>query len=87
MVSYTSGLKLCVCLSVNNQNFLSFSMNQPNKHNYITGQIFGKVIQTASHCSVEDAKAALMLYKKVEDHWDKKTNPFLTDTYWNDVKK
>ena len=48
----------------------------------LTGLLFGKNIQIASHCSVEDARAALMLYKKVEDQWDTPTNPFLDDSYW-----
>ena len=30
----------------------------------------GREIQLSEHCSVEDAKAALDLYKLVEDEWE-----------------
>jgi RNA exonuclease 4 len=30
----------------------------------------GKVIQAGEHCSIEDARAAMLLYKSVKDEWD-----------------
>eukprot|EP00116_Pleurobrachia_bachei_P015675 sb/3475937/ len=48
----------------------------------LTRLIQGEVIQTASHCSVEDARAALALFKAAEDKWDDQSNPYLNDSYW-----
>lgn len=44
-------------------------------------------IQTSEHCSVEDARAALSLYKQCEEEWEneyreKKSTTYLCDAYW-----
>lgn len=45
-------------------------------------------IQESEHCSVEDARAAMSLYKLCEDQWEKglqgelNTQSYLSDLYW-----
>jgi DNA polymerase III epsilon subunit-like protein len=36
---------------------------------------FGVVIQAGEHCSIEDARAAMSLYKSVKDEWDELLAP------------
>jgi len=38
-------------------------------------QHLGQAIQDGIHCSVEDARAAMALYRSVEDSWDATANP------------
>eukprot|EP00794_Sanderia_malayensis_P004926 gene4926-5573_t len=47
--------------------------------------ILGLDIQSNSHCSVEDARAAMDLYRKVEDEWEQRVPEENTTKYFDDV--
>ena len=57
----------------------------------LTEGIFNRSIQVKTHCSVEDARAAMALYKEVEDEWECRTESstvdtkkYLHDAFWPD---
>lgn len=62
------------------------SNKKPSLRN-LTGLINGRTIQEHSHCSVEDARETMRLYRLVEDKWDRVEHPCLEDSYWNALEK
>lgn len=53
----------------------------------LTSQLFNSVIQENEHCSVEDARAAMKLYKLCEKRWEehlqgKTPQSYLGDVFW-----
>ncbi len=53
----------------------------------LSKSILGVNIQSNTHCSVEDSKAAMNLYRKVEDEWEQTSNEknktkYLDDVFW-----
>lgn len=46
-------------------------INQPHSLKYLTEKYFGKIIQTEVHCSIEDARSALCIYKLFEKEVEK----------------
>ncbi len=60
----------------------------------MTARLLQKQIQTGPHCSVEDARATMSLYRLVDKHWEEEVNSlypdrqfkscFLDDHFWPD---
>jgi len=53
-------------------------------------RLLGRRIQRGSHCSLEDARATMDIYKLIEEQWEselqEKSLNFLSDTFWpNDI--
>ena len=53
-------------------------------------RLLGRRIQRGSHCSLEDARAAMDIYKLIEQEWESESQEtssnFLSDTFWpNDI--
>lgn len=53
-------------------------------------RLLGRRIQRGSHCSLEDARAAMDVYKLIEEEWEGELQEtslnFLSDTFWpNDI--
>ena len=53
-------------------------------------RLLGRRIQRGSHCSLEDARAAMDIYKLIEQEWEGELQEtslnFLSDTFWpNDI--
>ena len=53
----------------------------------LTSQLFNSVIQENEHCSVEDARAAMRLYRLCEEKWEKHLHgqtphSYLGDDFW-----
>lgn len=52
---------------------------------YLSATLLGRTIQNGSHCSVEDAQAALDIYRKYEKPWEDELlddRVWLQDEYW-----
>lgn len=49
-------------------------------------RLLGRRIQRGSHCSLEDAQAAMDIYKLIEQEWESElqetSSNFLSDTFW-----
>lgn len=53
----------------------------------LTSQLFNSIIQENEHCSVEDARAAMKLYRLCEEQWKKQLqgqtpHSYLGDVFW-----
>ena len=64
-----------------------FPRNSTPSLKRLTKQLLKWDIQVNEHCSVEDARAAMLLYRKCEKQWEKDTKgkgdqSYLADTYW-----
>ena len=56
----------------------------------LTHRLLGRRIQRGSHCSLEDARAAMDIYKLIEQEWESELQEtslnFLSDIFWpNDI--
>ena len=73
---------------------MTFSAGQHPGLKKLTKVLFGHSIQTGEHCSVEDAKATMNLYKLVEKQWEEERMAtfsdrdfklsFMDDHFWPD---
>ena len=56
----------------------------------LTKALFNKEIQNGAHCSVEDSRMTMELYKLVEDSWELRTSHdscYLDDIFWPEFVK
>lgn len=63
--------------------------NQPSLK-VLAHRLLGRRIQRGTHCSLEDARATMDIYKLIEQEWESElqdtTSNFLSDSYWpNDI--
>ena len=62
-------------------------MHQTPSLRNLSKAVFARDIQCNMHCSVEDSRAAMDLYRKVEDEWEQKLSgknnkKYLDDIFW-----
>lgn len=68
----------------------NFSPNMTPSLKRLSSTLLNKSIQQVEHCSVEDARATMSLYKLCETQWENDLNPvgnckvdqYLQDAYW-----